>query len=58
MGNKGIDKWCYLMEEHRRKGHHLIRAIEQEPLIKEHRVTFWEKYHSIANDNDIMWGEV
>ena len=58
MGNSGIDKWCLRMEEHKRKGHHLIRVIEQEPLIKEHEVAFWEKHHNIATDNDIMWDEV
>ena len=56
MGDIGIDKWVWKMAEHKRKGHHVIiydgrtmDDIEQELLLKEQRVKFWEQNKHILN---------
>jgi hypothetical protein len=30
--------------------------IERELFLKDQRVTFWEKYHSIPTTYDLVWG--
>ena len=57
MGDIGIDKWCLKMEEHRRKGHNIINNYERVLLLKEKRITFWEKNHKIANFDDLINNE-
>lgn len=65
MGNMGIDKWCSRMEEHRRKGRCIIKysemdikknvnEIEQDLFLKNQRVAFWEKHHSIPTWEDLI----
>ena len=64
MGDMGIDKWCMRMKEHKRKGHPIIlyseidvkTVVEQDLLLKDKRVAFWEKHHSIPTTNDLLWG--
>lgn len=68
MGNMGIDKWCWRMEEHKRRDCHTIKysemdvkksvnEIEQDIFLKDQRVAFWEKHHSILTTNDLIWRE-
>lgn len=64
MGDNGIDKWCWRMEEHKRKGHHIIKYpemdvkksvndIEQELSLKDQRVKFWEQNQRILTLNEL-----
>jgi hypothetical protein len=68
MGDIGIDKWCLRMEEHKRKGHHIIKYpkmdvkksvnnIKQDLFLKNQRISFWEKHHRIPATNDLIWWE-
>lgn len=69
MGDVGIDVWSRRMEEHKSKSHYIImpgnivdkktvNEIEQELILKEQRAKFWEKYHSIPTDYDLIWREL
>ena len=64
MGDMGIDKWCLRMEEHKRRGHHLIKypemdlkkslnGFKQNLFLKD--VSFWKKRHNIPATNDLIW---
>ena len=71
MGDIGLYKWSWMMNEHKQKGHHLIqyqypdwddkksaKDDEQENLfLKDQRVAFWEKHNSIPTINDLLWWE-
>ena len=68
MQEPGLDNWCWRMKEHKRKGHHIIKypemdgkrnvdEIEQDLILKNQRVAFWEEHHSIPTINDLMWWE-
>ena len=66
MGDVGIDKWCWKMGDHRKKGHYIIeygetadRKIVNEtgPFLKDQRDFFWEKHHNILTTNDLIWWE-
>ncbi|MBW2991689.1 hypothetical protein KY345_00545 [Candidatus Woesearchaeota archaeon] len=50
MADLGIDKWCLKMEEHKRKGHHLIvfdertaDEVSRDFLLKKQRIKSLEK---------------
>ncbi|MFH1849991.1 MAG: hypothetical protein ABH879_07475 [archaeon] len=66
MGDIGIDKWYWRMEEHKRKGHQIIKypdtdvkpganRAEVNLFLKGQRVAFWEKHHSIPTNHDLIW---
>jgi len=40
MGEYGIDEWCWKMEEHRRKGHRIIKYPE---VLVKHTKDLFEK---------------
>ncbi len=63
MGDTGIDKWWWKMEEHKRKGHHIIEygnVRNRKPInstmlfLKEQRVLFWEKHRKIPKTTDLV----
>jgi hypothetical protein len=70
MGDIGIDKWCMRMDEHRRKGHQIIKygdikyserrnkntvdEIKKELLLKARRVKYWEEKKRIPK-RDVMF---
>jgi len=62
MGDMGIDKWCWRMEEHKREGHHIIKykydEIEHGLLLKEQRVKFWEHNKRIPTFDELSFLEV
>lgn len=51
MGDIGIDKWCAKMDEHRRKGHRIIKygdhvtasEIARERFLRDRRARLWEQ---------------
>jgi len=64
MGDMGIDKWCLRMEEHKRRGHHIIKYpeigvkknvndVKQGIFLKD--TDFWKKRHNIPTTNDLIW---
>ena len=71
MGDIGLYKWSWMMKEHKRKDHHIIKYQypdwddkksvkddKQENLfLKDQRVAFWEKHNSIPTINDLPWWE-
>lgn len=68
MGSMGMDKWYWRMEEHKSKGHHIIRypepdvrrsmpTAEHDLFLKDERVAFWEKNHRIPTTDELQWWE-
>jgi len=62
MGDIGIDKWWWRMEEHKTKGHNLIeygetinrKQVNKTGLfLKEQRVNFWKKNHRVPAHNEL-----
>jgi hypothetical protein len=68
MGDMGMYKWCLRMEEHKRKGNHIIKYpqqdvrksvddMEQDLLLKDRRASFWEQNRRIPTTDDLNWWE-
>jgi len=35
-----------------------VNEIEQELFLKNQRVNFWEKYHSVPTDDNLIWWRI
>jgi hypothetical protein len=52
-----IDTWIVENEREFGEPADTKTAFEQEMLLKDQRVTFWEKYHSIPTTTDLVFSD-
>jgi hypothetical protein len=60
MGEIGIDKWFWRMEEHQQKGHQVIKydtgikaEVAKALILKNQRVNFWEENQRIPTYDEL-----